>query len=80
MREVGNVGLGNAMMALSTMIDQGVNMAIPDVNIVPLSAFTEMVGGARAYLPVFICPSRAMRRDMSLSSCRKPVRVDWRTV
>jgi chemotaxis protein CheC len=57
MREVGNIGLGNAMMALSTMIDQGVNMAIPEVNIVPLSAFTKMAGGAESvsacvYMPV----------------------------
>ena len=57
MREVGNIGLGNAMTALSTMIDQGVNIAIPQVDVVPLPTFAGMMGGAESvsaciYMPV----------------------------
>ena len=57
MREVGNIGLGNAMTALSTMTDQGVNISIPQVDVVPLPAFADMMGGAESvsaciYMPV----------------------------
>ena len=57
LREVGNIGLGNAMTALSTMIDQGVDMSVPRVGVVPLSQFAEMAGGEESvaaciYMPV----------------------------
>ena len=57
LREVGNIGLGNAMTALATMIDQGVDMAVPHVGVVPLSQFADMAGGGESvsaciYMPV----------------------------
>lgn len=57
LREVGNIGAGNAMTALATMVDHRVDMSIPQVGIVPLSKFTEMAGGPEAvavgvYMPV----------------------------
>src|SRR5579883_230705 len=57
LREVGNIGAGNAMTALATMVDHRVDMSIPQVGIVPLSKFTEMAGGSEAvavgvYMPV----------------------------
>ena len=57
LREVGNIGLGNAITSLSTMINQGIEMTVPHVGVVPLSSFAEMAGGAEAvaaciYMPV----------------------------
>ncbi len=57
LREVGNIGAGNAMTALATMIDCRVDMSIPSVGIVSLNQFTQMAGGPEAvavgvYMPV----------------------------
>jgi chemotaxis protein CheC len=57
LREVGNVGAGNAMTSLATMVDKKVDMSIPRVAIVPLAEFAEMAGGPEAlsvgiYMPV----------------------------
>jgi chemotaxis protein CheC len=56
-REVGNIGAGNAMTALASMIDDKIDMQVPQVGIVPLSHFTEVAGGpdtiaACIYMPV----------------------------
>ncbi len=57
LREIGNIGAGNAMTSLSTMVDARIDMSIPDVGVVPLSAFTRMAGREEAvsvgiYMPV----------------------------
>ena len=57
LREIGNIGLGNAMTALATMIDQGVDMAVPHVSVISLGQFAHLVGGeetvsACIYMPV----------------------------
>lgn len=57
LREVGNIGAGNAMTALATMVDNTVDMTIPRVGIVPLAEFAQMAGGPEAvavgvYMPV----------------------------
>jgi chemotaxis protein CheC len=56
-REVGNIGAGNAMTALATMIDDRIDMQVPSVGLVPLSHFAEIAGGpetiaACIYMPV----------------------------
>ena len=57
LREIGNIGLGNAMTALATMIDRGVDMAVPNVRVISLAQFAHLVGGeetvsACVYMPV----------------------------
>jgi len=57
LREIGNIGAGNAMTSLSMMVDARIDMSIPDVGVVPLSAFTSMAGREEAvsvgiYMPV----------------------------
>lgn len=57
LREVGNIGAGNAMTSLATMVDHKVDMSVPHVGIVPLTDFAKMAGGAEAisvgvYMPV----------------------------
>jgi chemotaxis protein CheC len=37
LREIGNIGAGNAATALSTMLDKKVEIDVPDVKIVPIS-------------------------------------------
>src|SRR5882724_10819062 len=73
LREVGNIGAGNAMTALATMLDHCVDMSVPHVGLVPLSEFTQLTGGGESiaaciYLPVegdapghvaFILPERS---------------------
>ncbi len=44
LRELGNIGAGNAATALSQMVDQTVNISVPDVSIVPLKQIPEIVG------------------------------------
>lgn len=57
LREIGNIGAGNAMTALAAMLDQTVAMSVPQVGLVSLSQFTQMAGGPEAlsvgiYMPV----------------------------
>jgi chemotaxis protein CheC len=57
LREVGNIGAGNAMTALATMVDHRVDMSVPQVGVVSLGEFTQMAGGPEAsavgvYMPV----------------------------
>ncbi|NLV16962.1 MAG: chemotaxis protein CheC [Syntrophomonadaceae bacterium] len=46
LKEVGNVGAGNAATALATMTGARVEMSVPQVGIVPFNKVADMVGGA----------------------------------
>ncbi|MCM3745988.1 chemotaxis protein CheC [Paenibacillus pasadenensis] len=46
LKEVGNIGSGNAATALSTLLDKPVDMAVPKVSVVPFEEVAERVGGA----------------------------------
>ena len=48
LREVGNIGAGNAMTALATLVDRRVDMSVPQVGIIPLAEFTRIAGGPEA--------------------------------
>ncbi len=48
LREVGNIGAGNAATALSTLLNKPVDMAVPTVNLLPFEAIAERVGGSEA--------------------------------
>src|ERR1041385_2212676 len=57
LKEVGNIGAGNAMTALATMLEQSVDMSVPRVGLIPLSEFALMTGGPETisvgvYMPV----------------------------
>lgn len=45
LREIGNIGAGNAATSMSTLINKRVNMKVPDVNIVTFDEMMEIVGG-----------------------------------
>ena len=58
LREIGNVGAGNAATALSQIINRKVDMSVPKVSIMPLGDVPDVVGGAEimvagVYLRVF---------------------------
>jgi chemotaxis protein CheC len=58
LREVGNVGAGNAATALSQIINSKIDMTVPQVAILPLGEVPDVVGGpdamvAGVYLRVF---------------------------
>lgn len=58
LREVGNVGAGNAATALSQIINRKIEMTVPEVAILPLGDVPDVVGGpdimvAGVYLRVF---------------------------
>lgn len=46
LREVGNIGAGNAVTALSKMVSKRIDMKVPKVNIVEFKEVAELVGGA----------------------------------
>lgn len=46
LREIGNIGAGNAATALSTMLNKKINMTVPNIFILPFSQVVEMMGGA----------------------------------
>jgi len=45
LKEVGNIGAGNAATALSTLLNKPIDMAVPSVRIVPFEEVAEKVGG-----------------------------------
>ncbi|NLW16243.1 MAG: chemotaxis protein CheC [Firmicutes bacterium] len=46
LREVSNIGCGNAATALSNMLNKRIDMEIPSVNVLPLAQVPELLGGA----------------------------------
>lgn len=50
LREIGNIGAGNAATALAQMINTKIDMAVPRVNILPFHEVPEMLGGANSYV------------------------------
>ncbi|MDR3349660.1 MAG: chemotaxis protein CheC [Acidaminococcales bacterium] len=58
LKEIGNVGAGNAATALSQIINKRIDMTVPEVSILPLGDVPDIVGGpdnmvAGVYLRVF---------------------------
>ncbi len=43
-REIGNIGAGNAATALSSIVGRKVDMSVPEVKIIPLSSVPEIFG------------------------------------
>lgn len=48
LREIGNVGAGNAATALSQILNKRIDMTVPQISILPLGEVPEVVGGADA--------------------------------
>lgn len=48
LKEVGNIGAGNAATALSKLLDKPIDMAVPTVSILPFDEIADKVGGAEA--------------------------------
>lgn len=46
LREVGNIGAGNAATALSRLLDKPVDMSVPTVSFVPFESIADRVGGS----------------------------------
>lgn len=58
LREIGNVGAGNAATALSQLINKKINMSVPKVSVAPIGDVPDLVGGpetlvAGVFLRVF---------------------------
>ncbi|NLB17229.1 MAG: chemotaxis protein CheC [Syntrophomonadaceae bacterium] len=65
LKEVGNVGAGNAATALATMTGARVEMSVPQVGIVPFNKVAEMVGGAgTAVVGVYLLVSGSATTNM----------------
>jgi chemotaxis protein CheC len=48
LREVGNIGAGNAATALSKLISKEIDMKVPQVKIIPFDEIADFVGGAES--------------------------------
>ena len=46
LREIGNIGAGNATTALSQMINKKIDMGVPQVNVLEFKDLAEVLGGA----------------------------------
>lgn len=46
LREVGNVGIGNAATALSKLLNKKISINLPETKFVPLEKFSDEIGGA----------------------------------
>lgn len=58
LRELGNIGSGNAATALSQLLGRDITLSLPAVNLIPVEKITSVIGGgeevvAAVYLRVF---------------------------
>ncbi|MBC7252866.1 MAG: chemotaxis protein CheC [Actinobacteria bacterium] len=80
LREVGNIGSGNAAVALSTMVDKKVMLSVPRASLVPLVKVSDLVGGAETpvvgiYLHISGDASGSMLLLLEESSARELARL-----
>lgn len=75
LKEIGNIGAGNAATALSTLLNKRIHMTVPNIFILPFSQVVELMGGAETpvaggYLQVngiapmsmlFVLPEESLR-------------------
>ncbi|WP_211184540.1 chemotaxis protein CheC [Paenibacillus lemnae] len=55
LKEVGNIGAGNAATALSQLLNKPIDMAVPQVQLIPFEQIAENVGGPeKIVLAVFL--------------------------
>jgi chemotaxis protein CheC len=54
LKEVGNIGTGNAATALSQMINKKVDMTVPSINIVPFDDIFSSLGGDEIVVGVIV--------------------------
>ena len=80
LKEIGNIGSGNAATALSTMLNKKLNMNVPNVSILPFHQVVEIMGGAEklvagSYLQVeskapmsilFVIPEESVKLFLSI--------------
>lgn len=45
LREIGNIGTGNAATSLSTMLQKPVNISVPSINVLEYEKVTDLLGG-----------------------------------
>jgi len=46
LKEIGNIGAGNAATSLSTLLNKKINMTVPNIFVLPFSQVVEIMGGA----------------------------------
>lgn len=54
LREVGNIGAGNAATALSQLINRKVDMTVPSINVVPFEEIFSKIGGEEVVIGVIV--------------------------
>lgn len=54
LREVGNIGAGNAATALSQLLNRKIDMTVPAVNIVPFEEIFARIGGEEVVVGVIV--------------------------
>jgi len=50
LREIGNIGAGNAATALAQMVQAKIDMTVPRVNILPFAEVPDLLGGADSHV------------------------------
>lgn len=54
LREVGNIGAGNAATALSQLINGKIDMTVPAINVVPFNEIFARIGGENVVIAVIV--------------------------
>ncbi|QGT99190.1 Chemotaxis protein CheC -- inhibitor of MCP methylation [Candidatus Syntrophocurvum alkaliphilum] len=50
LKEIGNIGAGNAATALGQMVNDKIDMSVPNVNILPFQSVPDLIGGADSHV------------------------------
>jgi chemotaxis protein CheC len=86
LKEIGNIGSGNAATALAKLIDEKVDMKVPQIRIMGFSEINDVLGGAetpvvgvllgvlgdiKGYI-LFVLEEKAANRLINILMCRDP--------
>jgi chemotaxis protein CheC len=75
LKEVGNIGAGNAATALSTLLNKQVDMAVPTVSFIPFEEIADRIGGSEAVvIAIFLRVNGDVPGNMFFILNREPAR------
>jgi chemotaxis protein CheC len=65
LREVGNIGAGNAATALSQLLNKKIDMTVPHINIIPFEEIFSKIGGEEVVIGIIVrvlgdCPGNIL--------------------
>jgi chemotaxis protein CheC len=77
LKEIGNIGAGNAATALAKLLDKKVDMKVPQIRIMGFSDVNEVLGGAETPVLEFFWGCSGISRGISCLFWNRTQQACW---